>query len=272
MESIETQISALLTKQKTAAIQVQTLGNFQVHRDGVLISSKDWGRDKTIQLFQFMVTARHRRALHKEQIVDRLWEDIDAKGAAQNFKVALHGINKVLEPNRKSRTEAKYILRQGLSYQLNFDEIWIDADALDQFIALGNQALTTKPELAKTIYREALILHHGVYLPERLYEDWSSEERERLQVLTLGAFVTLGELLLEENPIESIRLAQEALLIDHAWEDAYRVQMQAYLNKGNRPMVIKTYQKCKSVLDEEFGIEPLPETQKLLEKIKGISI
>lgn len=69
--------------------------------------------------------------------------------------------------------------------------------------------------------------------------------------------------------MESVRLAQQALLIDVAWEDAYRLQMQAYAAKGNRPMVIKTYQQCAAVLDEELGIQPLPETRKLMDKIQA---
>lgn len=272
MRLIENQIVELIAKKKRTEIHVQTLGNFQLWRNDEKISSKEWGRDKTIQLFQFLVTARHRRGLHKEQIVDRLWEEVDGKAGNQNFKVAMHGINKVLEPNRKSRTEAKYILRQGITYQLNVEDIWIDADALENFIALGNQALGDQSDVAETAYREAINLHEGIYLPNRLYEDWSSEERERLQILTLGAIIALGELLLEKNPMESVRLAQQALQLDSTWEDAYRIQMQAYLNKGNRPMAIKTYQQCEKILEKEFGIEPLPETQQLLKKIKGIKI
>ncbi len=269
MRSIEEQIQALLDKHAQAAIKVQTLGNFQVWRGEEAVMAKDWGRDITLQLFQFFVTARHRRGLHKEQIIDRIWEEVDSKAGQQHFKVALHGLNKALEPERKSRSEAKYILRQGLTYQLHLDLLWIDVDALETFIALGNQALPDHPELAIQAYREALDLHHGVYLPNRLYEDWSSDERERIQVLTLGATISLGELLLRENPLESVRLAQQALLIDKAWEDAYRIQMEAYFLKGNRPMAIKTYQQCQKVLDEEFGIAPLPETKRLYQRIAG---
>lgn len=268
MNSTEKEISTLIERKNSAEIRVQTLGGFQIWRNNESVPPKDWGRDKTVQLFQFLVTSRHRRGLHKEQIIDRLWEDADGKTGDQNFKVALHGINKVLEPNRKSRTDARFILRQGLTYQLNLPEIWIDAQALEDFIELGNLSLSENPEIAKRAYREAINLYEGIYLPDRLFEDWSSAERERLQVLILGTIIILGELLITENPLESIRLAQKALIIDPTWEDAYRIQMEAYFLKGNRPMAIKTYQQCEQILNDEFGVAPLPETKALLNRIK----
>ncbi len=268
MIAIEDQIAELRTWRDRVSLRVQTLGNFQLWRDDQAIGSKEWGRDVSQQLFQFLVTNRHRHALHKEQIIDRIW--VDGKTGQQNFKVAHHGVTKVLEPDRKSRTESQYIIRQGLTYQLRFDNIWIDVEALDQFVALGNQALLHDPGLAQQAYREAINLYQGVYLPNRLYEDWSSEERERIQLIALGAIISLSELLVKDNPMESIRLTQQALQIDSTWEDAYRIQMEAYFAKGNRPMAIKTYQQCQKVLDQEFGIEPLPETQQLYRKIRGV--
>ncbi len=266
IQSFENQIIALRAKYEQALVRIQTLGNFQVWRKGELVKQKDWGRDKTIQLFQFFVTARHRKAMHKEQIMDRLWEE-DGESGDQNFKVALHGVNKVLEPNKKSHADARFILRQGLTYQLNTEEIWIDSDALESYIAIGNQAFATDPALAQSAYREALALQKGSYLPDRIYQDWSCDERERLQVLILGALITLAEMLVQDNPMESIRLSQQALLIDAAWEDAYRIQMEAYLQKGNRPMAIKTYQQCEKILHDEMGIQPLPETRKVYQQI-----
>ncbi len=255
---------------ENAALKIHTLGNFQVWREGHLITPKEWGRDKTVQLFQFFITSRHRKALHKEQIFDRLWEDLDLKSAESTFKVALHGINKTLEPNRKSRTEARYLIRQGITYQLNLNEIWLDALALEEYIKIGNQALVNNPSTAIQAYQEAVELYDGIYLPNRLYEDWSSAERERLQLLVLSTFIALGELLLEQNPTESLRLAQEALLIDNTSEEAYRLQMQACLQKGNRPLAIKTYRQCVKILDDEFGVSPLPETQQLYKQIENL--
>jgi DNA-binding SARP family transcriptional activator len=106
-------------------------------------------------------------------------------------------------------------------------------------------------------------------LPERRYEDWSSTERERLQVLALNLMTTLANLLVERNPLESIYLTQRVLTIDPIWEDAYRTQMQAYLTQGNRPMAVRTYQQCVKILEEELGLEPLPQTQELYTEIVG---
>lgn len=259
-------IANIQAKKATASLLVQTLGTFQVWQEGTLITPKAWGRDKSVQLFQFLITSRHQRALHKEQIIDRIWEEVDVKAGEQNFKVAQHGMNKAIEPNRKSRSEAKYITRQGVTYQLNLSKIWIDSDALESYIAIGNQSLN-EPNKAIEAYRAAIDLYQGVYLPNRLYEDWSSGERERLQILTLGAFINLSELLIEDNPMESVRLCQQALLIENTWEDAYRIQMQAYLVKGNRPMAIKTFRQCETVLEKEFGVQPLPETKRLFQGI-----
>jgi DNA-binding SARP family transcriptional activator len=192
---------------------------------------------------------------------------VDLKTGQQYFKIAHHGIGKVLDPEKKSRKESKYLIRQGSSYHLETEDIWIDVEAMDQLITLGNKIYSEDKKFAIRAYQEAIELHEGTYLPDRLFEDWTSEERERIQLLVLGAYINLSELLVKSNPMECVRLTQEALQIDSTWEDAYRIQMEAYYHKGDRPMAIKTYKRCKKVLREEFDIDPLPETQAMFAKI-----
>lgn len=267
MSGLDGRLSTLKEKQSSASLQVRTLGSFSTVVGGQSISSKTWGRDKTLQLFQFLITARTRSSLHREKIIDRLWEDAEKDEGDRNFKVALHGINKALEPNRPPRTDPKYIIRQGITYQLNHVDIWIDAQAVEDYIAVANEARGTDNNIAISAYRSALECHSGVYLPNRIYEDWSSEERERLQVLILSAYISLAELMLDQQPLETVRLAQKAISIDSTWEDAYQLQMKAYLVQGNRPAAIKSYQQCVKVLDKEFGLDPLPETQEIYDSI-----
>ena len=248
-----------------AALQIQTLGSFRLWRDGVEIEPAAWSREKALHLFQFFVSARRRTAqLHKEQIIDRLWPELGAEEGDRDFKVALNTIYKVLEPKRKPRTESRFIQRQGLVYGLNLAEAWVDADVFEDAVARGNRALSENAQPAIRYYQQALDLYTGDYLPERCYEDWTSAERERLHLLALGTMTTLASLLIEQNPLESIRLTQHVLTVDPVWEEAYRVQIQAYLGQGNRPLALRTYQHCVEMLERELGVDPLPETQQLV--------
>lgn len=254
----------------TAALRIQTLGGFHLWRNEVAIEPVAWGREKALHLFQFFVTTRrHTASMHKEQIIDRLWPELDPEEGDRDFKVALNTVYKVLEPERPPRSESRFIQRQGLVYSLNLEEMWIDADAFEQQVAEGNKAWSQHPETAIAAYQQALTLYRGDFLPERRYEDWSSAERERLHLLALGTMTTLAGLIVEQSPLESIRLTQHVLAIDPVWEDAYRVQMLAHLAQGNRPLALRTYQQCISMLEQELGVEPLPETLKLYEQIKG---
>jgi two-component SAPR family response regulator len=256
----------LLKDSEQAKLRVQTFGGFRVWRDGVEIESVAWGREKAIHLFQFFVTTRG-QYFHKEQIIDRLWPELGMKASDRDFKVALHAINKALEPERLPRAEPYFIKRNDLTYSLNLTDVWIDADMFEQRMIAGNQSIGSDVDAAIEHYHAAVKLYTGNYLPERRYEDWTSSERERLQVLVLNMMTKLADMLVERNPLESIRLTHQVLMHDPAWEDAYRTQMRAYLIQGNRPLALRTYHKCVKHLEIEFGVDPLPETIELYEEI-----
>ena len=260
-----------------AALCIRTLGGFRVWRAGGELPATAWTREKAIHLIQLFVTLR-RQYLHKEQIIDRLWPELDQDKGDRDFKVALNAVNKALEPDRPPRVEPRFVQRHGLAYGLDLTDVWLDTEAFEELITIGNQLLqnaTINEKAAEALtqqgiacYQTAVSLYIGDYLPERRYEDWTSAERERLQVLALGAMTTLAQLLLAQTPLESIRLTQRVLTIDPVWEDAYRVQMQAYAAQGNRPLALRTYEQCVQKLEEEFEIEPLPETMELYEQIQ----
>ncbi|MCB0063738.1 MAG: bacterial transcriptional activator domain-containing protein [Caldilineaceae bacterium] len=253
-------------------LYVQTLGGFRVWRQDEEVPTTAWGREKAIHLFQFFITMR-RQYVHKEQIMDRLWPDLDLDKGDRDFKVALNSINKALEPEREPRSEPRFVKRYGLAYGIDFEFVWVDTEVMEQLIAAGNHAMLNEhdkestAEFAIACYDTAVKLYYGDYLPERRYEDWTSAERERLQLLGLNTMTTLADLLLTRNPLESIRLTQRVLAIDPVWEDAYRVLMRAFVVQQNRPMALRSYERCVAVLDEEFGIEPLPETTELYERV-----
>jgi two-component SAPR family response regulator len=164
MNDLKNKLQELKQFQDDATIRIQSLGQFNLWRDHEKVNSKEFGRDKTVQLLQYLVSNRTRHALHKEKIMDHLWED----GNDRDFKVAMHGVNKVLEPNRPSRTEASFVIRQGVSYQLDLENVWIDVEALEQYIIIGNEAFGEDLAISKTAYKSAIALYKGVFLPNRV--------------------------------------------------------------------------------------------------------
>lgn len=242
-----------------APLRVRTLGDFRVWGPGGAVEPSDWGRDKAVQLFQYLVT-RRRRIEEREAIVDALWPELDAAAAERDFKVALNAVLNALEPARPPRAPSRFVRRVGSAYGLATEEAWIDVDALEAHVAAGNRDRHRDPAAAAAHYRAAEALYQGDYLPARRYEDWSSPERERVQVLALGAMTMLAELLVDETPLEAIRLAQRVLESDPVREDAWRLLMRAHMASGNRALALRAWEACRAALQHELGLEPLPET------------
>ncbi|MEW5987461.1 MAG: BTAD domain-containing putative transcriptional regulator [Chloroflexota bacterium] len=251
-----------------ASLSVQTLGHFAVWRNGQRLPDNAWGREKARRLFQYLLTYRPRFTT-RERIVDDLWPELDGERADRDFKVALNALNTALEPDRNTRSPSSYVARQGTSYGLNPDApIRVDVDDFEAGLAAGSQVETADRPRALALYRAALDTYKGEYLPDSLYEDWASAERERLTALYLSAATRLASLLLEEGAIvEAVLWSQRVIAIDPCWEEAYRLLMRGHVTNGNRPLALRVYKQCRAALAEELGIEPMAETMRLYEQI-----
>lgn len=251
--------------------EVSTLGGFRISKGGVEIPATAWTREKALHLFQLLVTLRRSRS-HKDQLVDLLWPDLDPETGDRDFKVALNAVQNALEPDRAPRAPSGAILRSDLNYSLNPAEFNIDADRFEAHLAAAHAAQKEGPAAAAPHYSAAVALYGGEYLPERRYDDWTASERERLHTLALAAMTRLAEIVLPADPLESLRLAGRALELDPLWENAYRIEIQAHLATGNRPMALRTFERCRQVLVDEFGLAPLPETRRLVEGIAATGL
>jgi DNA-binding SARP family transcriptional activator len=116
------------------------------------------------------------------------------------------------------------------------------------------------------VLQAGLALYQGDYLPDRRYDDWCLEERERLQVLFLRGAERLAEMLVHEGEYDkAIHWCERIVSKDACWEEAYRLLMYCHIRKNNRRQAIKWYQLCKEKLDQELGIAPMPQLTRLYE-------
>ncbi len=258
------------TKNGVKEIRLQTLGRFAVWLGIEKLPDSAWGREKARKLFQYLLTYRQRHT-PKERIVAELWPELDPDRADRDFKVALNALQSTLQPGRPARAPSAYITRQEASYGLNPDAPFrVDAVEFEAGITAGSAAEREGKDQAIDLYRNALDLYRGEYLPGAIYEDWSSVERERLATLYLSGANRLARLLLEQgSELEAINWSQRVIAADPCWEDAYRLLMWAYMAGGNRPLAVRAYEQCRRNLAEDLGIEPMAETTRLYQQIKA---
>lgn len=249
-------------------LQVHTLGVFQVWRGRDEVTTKAWRRKKARQLFQFFLTYRH-HMLERDQIIDMLWPDLTPEGGQRDFKIAYSTLCRVLEPQRGRGAPSAYVLRDGTLYGLRPEaDLWLDVEAFEHLIAQGDQLFDEDRQAALDHYRQALVLYQGEYLAECRYDEWCSEERERLLTLYLQTADRLAHALVEQSDWEeAIKVCQSILVQDNCWEQAYRIMMTGYVHLGHRTQALRTYRRCVNALQKELGVAPTTATTHLYQNL-----
>lgn len=252
-------------------LHIRSLGGFGVWRGDVEIRDRDWRSVKARQLLQLLLVERG-RMLPRDRIMDMLWPGLEAEAAANNLRVTLSRLTKAIEPNRPEGAPTYYVVQQSDTYGFNIESDH-SYDAFE-FSSSAEQARNAfqrgKRDEALALYRRAIDLYGGTFLPDCLYEDWSVVERERLSLLFNEVSLRLGNMLIEDDHLhEAIGLAWRVIEYDQAQEEAYQLLMRAYGGLGERSTALRLYARCVNALEQDLGVDPLPETVALYQQIKG---
>jgi DNA-binding SARP family transcriptional activator len=240
------------------SLRVRSLGPFDVWRGTELITAREWKREKARQILQLLLTYRG-HWFYREQIVEFLWPQLSPDAGERDFKVALNALNHALEPQRPRGMPPFFVTRRGAVYGLNpAAVIKVDAEEFGR-LAAGKDVESL---------RQALSLYEDDYLPDSLYEDWPSAERQRLRHLYLVAAEQLAEQLYQAQEWDqSIQVCHLLLARDDCWEAAYRLLMRSYAALGNQPQVHQVYRECVATLRRELDVEPSAATRTLFEQL-----
>jgi len=246
-------------------LQVFTLGGFGIVAGGHSIDIGKWKRKHAVTLLKYLVTQLD-HPVHRERLIDCLWPDVDEKQGWGRLKVTMYCLRQELRANGVSDEAVKTIDN---AYLLRRDVIWVDTDVFERFVAEG-QALQQLEQWSDALdrYNEAGHLYQGDYLEEETYSDWCAEERERLHELYLEMLARTAECYVELGQYaDAIHICRKALVFDPCRENFHFILME-YLVKDGRPDLAQVqYRHCHQVLAREFGVQPLPETQRLYQKI-----
>src|SRR5207248_8489375 len=110
-----------------AILELHLLGPFRVAVDGETVEERHFTRRKPALLVKLLALQPHRQ-LHREQVMEMLWPDLDAEAAANNLHKSIHAVRRALEPNLKAGSDSHFILSHGQQVHLRAPgRLWIDA-------------------------------------------------------------------------------------------------------------------------------------------------
>jgi oligopeptide transport system substrate-binding protein len=111
------------------------------------------------------------------------------------------------------------------------------------------------------------MLYRGGFM-DGFYDDWVLNERYRLETLFSEALARLMRGLESGGDHEgALSISLQLLQHDPLREDAYQLAMRTFCRLGQRTAALEQYRRCRQILQQELGTEPMAETAELYQAI-----
>lgn len=227
--------------------------------DGTVIEL-DCRLKRSFQVLAYLASSPDLEA-GREEVMEAVWPTEGERTIERNFHPTLSHLRRALEAGREQAIPP-LLHRKGV-YRLNPDLVWeVDALELDRRMEEGKARLAQgDPGTAADLWEGAWRLYRGPFLQGGHYEAWVTERRERYQRLYLELLRDLGDLYLRlERPEQAMDAYRSVLLEDPLQERIHLAVMRLYASQGRRDLVRRQYDRLCSLLLDELGVEPLPQT------------
>ena len=246
-------------KPSSTGLRVQLLGSFVVTVDGVAVEAARWRLRKARSLVAMLALAPGQRR-HREQVLDRLWPELEPVAGARNLHQTLYVARRALAGTGTARTGLLSIRDE----QVVLDDGGpVDVDVL-RFEESAKDALKTSDE-AKL--RAAADLYAGDLLPDVPDADWLTVRRDELRETHREVLVMLATMVRLQAPEEALILLNRVLESNPVHEGAVRALMQALAQLGRRSEALARYERLVDELLDAFGTDPDRQTVALFREL-----
>lgn len=249
---------------------VRCLGAFELRRGGVLVTPEMVRRRKALTLLKVLLVHAG-RPVSCEALGEALWPGASPGLAAGRLHVVVHALRRVLEPGGPAR-RASFVRSTHDAYRLEAGgSFWLDVSAFEAAVARGRSAERSGAlDEAIAAYEAAADLYRGHLLEDEPGADWCELERGHLREMLLDVLTGLGALHAREGDLDrSIRCCRRALRVDPLREQVHRRLIESLWRAGRRDEALRQYRACREVLRQELGVAPLPETDRLAERVRS---
>jgi predicted ATPase/DNA-binding SARP family transcriptional activator/Tfp pilus assembly protein PilF len=193
--------------------------------------------------------------MHREQLLDALWPELDPTVASRELHRAMHALRTILSqagatPGAVVRHDGELIVLEPASTTHSVGD-WLDAEVFDRAVVTAVQGQD------RTAYRAAAEAYRGTYLPDDPYSEWVALRREELRGRYLTLLLKLAELSSNAGDQQEEEHCLRAVLREDACqEDAAAALIGLLGSAGRRVEALRVYQALATALDADLGLAP----------------
>jgi DNA-binding SARP family transcriptional activator len=243
-------------------LHVELFGGFRVSIDHRPLDG--FVSNKARALFAYLVITK--KPQPRQVLAEMFWGNKRDAVANANLRVALSNL----------RTVAGSHLLIG-RHEVSLDPAAPHELDVDKFQTTMEQLSLRWQEINVPMLERAIALYQGDLLDgfevrdAASFDEWALWQRERLRQMALQGLHKLSMHHTERNNYDEALKATHRLLDLEPWqEEGHRQMMLLLALTGNHSAALAQYETCRRMLASELNVQPLPETNALLERIKAM--
>ena len=252
-----------------AGLVIQTLGGFEVRRNGgEVVSDAQWaGIRQKLLLKAILVNGC--REIPKDILMDALWPDSSHDAALKRFKVTLHRLRRILEPEVDQRAGLSCIFLKDNLVSLDMGRCRVDVnDFLEACDEIRQLKRDDDDERILSACRRAAEIYRGDFLPEELYLSWAEMKRAALKDQYIAVLMEMAGLLERKGDLdEAARHCGIVIQVDPLAEQACQRLMRLLHRQGRRSAALKIYRDLEKALAVELDTVPDPASTQIFHEI-----
>lgn len=246
------------------ALRVDVLGPLRLQLGDVELTGGELRRGRVRALLALLVV---RGPTRRETICDLLWPDLEAQTAAQNLRVTLSRLRRLVAP-AAAGSDSSIVRAVGDSVELTgTSAVETDIGLMTRHVHDAAQARDVGDSDSEILnLRGALALWRGDPLPDLDSIDELAGEVDSVRRVLVDAALRLGEVCLVAGRFdESLAWAERARRAAPYSERAHRLVIAAQLQRHDLEDLAAATRTVRALLDD-LGVEPEPATQMLLRR------
>ncbi|MDR9452169.1 MAG: BTAD domain-containing putative transcriptional regulator, partial [Acidimicrobiia bacterium] len=207
------------------------------------------------------------RVVSGDRLLEELWGEHQPTGGLNTLKFHVSKLRDALSPGRRAGEEGCLVTRtSGYMLQVGPDDV--DAVRFERLVRQARGRLASDPAGASATFEEALRLWRGPALVDFQAEPFAEMEAGHLEELRLAALEDRLSADLASGHHGEVVDELERLVAEHPFRERMWGQLMVALYRCDRQVdALRSYQRLRTLLGEELGIEPSAEITDLENRI-----